>query len=161
MALLDGTQILGGEIRVRVRPNGDPDAILRRIAPTLESYGVQVTTLRDRELCFVVDPESETAAEHDIGFLRGGSVYLFERRGSWLVRYALTVTRPHWWLAAIPAAALVVFVVGFDLPSFLELMLSLPLPGVSLAAMGQRTAMERRARRWLAEPIDSLLGIDC
>ena len=161
MALFEGTQVLGGEIPVRVRPNGDPDQILRRVAPMLEPQGIHVTDLRDREMSFVVDHESKAAREHDITFLRSGSVFLFERRGKWLVRYALTVVRPLWWLVALPVALLVLLVVVFDVPIELDYWGILSLPVTSLAALGQRAAMERRARRWLAEPIDTLLGIDC
>ena len=159
MGLLDGTQVLGGEIRVRVRPNGVPDQMLRRMVPTLESQGAHVTELFDRELQFVVDRESEAAAMNDISFLHRGSVYLFERKGSWMVRYAVTANQTIWWIGPALVAVLLVAWLVFRFP--LNCSFALPLPAFSLAALGQRAAMQKRARRWLGDAIDSQLGLDC
>ncbi len=151
--------VLHGEIEVQVRPNGEPERLLHGLASRIEYQGIEVTELSDRELSSVVDSNATESAGSDLGFLQSGSVYLLDRGGRWLVRYAFVALTLSWALYMLVALGLALWAYFGDLELSVEL--SLPLLVVTLAALGNRAAMKARARRLVREVIADQSGLDC
>ena len=156
-----GETVLRGEIPLRVRKNADTSRILQSIAPLLELQGLSVTELSERQLKFTAIPHETRRAGNDLEFIRNATVLLAPRGGRLALRYYATVSTPPWPLMILGAVIFIMIVIATGSPRGIGCSISLPVPALSLAAFGDRSARQKRLRKVIAEAVDSLPGLDC
>ena len=153
------TLLLHGELNLRLRENGRVESLLSGVSRELEGQGLFVSELDDRQLSFNANTIETRKAGTDLEFIRHGNLTLINRGGTWIVRYFVNASTPPWLLIILANAIFLAFLIWTHAPLRFRIILTFPLPVITMASLGNRSAIKKRIRRLVAGAVNAQSGI--